>query len=98
MKNISVVLLECKDFNESLGKTQQVSGDTSRNDWSFAGGDSKIRFSYLTKVLFQLITHWCHAHGDVQFYAKYSMPILLPVKSLANLASILMSSGSDFAI
>lgn len=26
MKNISVVLLECKDFNESLGKTQQVSG------------------------------------------------------------------------
>lgn len=32
MKNITMVLLECKDFNESLGKTQQVSGDISRNE------------------------------------------------------------------
>lgn len=32
MKNITAVLLECKDFNESLGKTQQVPGDISRNE------------------------------------------------------------------
>lgn len=32
MKNISAVLLECTDFNESLGKTRQVSGDISRNE------------------------------------------------------------------
>lgn len=92
------MLLECKDFNESLGKTQQVSGDISRNEWSFAGGDSAIRFGYLTKVVFQLIMHQCHAHADVQFYAKYRMPILLTVKSLANPALILMSSGSNLAI
>lgn len=32
MKNINVVLLECADFHESLGETQQVSGDISRNE------------------------------------------------------------------
>lgn len=32
MKNMSMLLLECKDFNESLGKTQQVSGDISRSE------------------------------------------------------------------
>lgn len=88
MKNISVVLLECEDFNESLGKTQQVSGDVSRNERFLAGGDSKIRFSYLTKVLFQLIMHWCNAHAVVQFNAKYRMPFLLTVKSPADLALI----------
>lgn len=98
MKNISVVLLECKGFNESLGKTQQVSGDISRNEWFFSEGDSKIRSSYLPEVLFQLIMHWCHALADVQFNAKYGMPVLFTVKSLANPALILMSHGSDFAI
>jgi len=78
MNKSSVVLLECKDFNESLGKTQHVSGDISRNEGFFSGGDSKIRFSYLTKVLFQLLMYWYHA--DVQFYAKYRMPVLLTVK------------------
>lgn len=77
MKNISVVLLECTDFNEILGKTQQVSGDISRNEWFFSGGDSKVRSSYWTKVVFQLIMQWCHAHDNVQPYAKCRMPVLL---------------------
>lgn len=80
MKNITAVLLECKDFNESLGKTQPVPGDISRNEWFFSEGDSKVRFSYLTKVVFQLIMHWCHAHANVQPHAKCRMPVLLTVR------------------
>lgn len=98
MKNMSMLLLECKDFNESLGKTQQVSGDISRSEWFFSETDSKIRSCYLPKVLFQLIMHQCHALADVQFYAKYRMPALFTVKSLANPVWTLMSHGSDFAI
>lgn len=39
---------------------------------------------------------WCHT--DFQFYAKFRIPVLLTLKSLANLALVLMSSGSDLAI
>lgn len=42
--------------------------------------------------------HWSHGYADVQFYAKDGAPVLLMVKSLANLALILMTAGSDLAI
>lgn len=42
--------------------------------------------------------HWSHGYADVQFYAKDGVPVLLMVKSLANLALILMTAGSDLAI
>lgn len=40
--------------------------------------------------------HWCHA--DVQFHAKFPVPVSHTLKSLAKLALVLMSSGSNLAI
>lgn len=86
-----MVLLECKDFKESLVKLS-IWGHFQEQ------GESKIPFSYPAKELFQLIMRWSHGYADVQFYAKDGVPVLLMVKSLANLALILMTAGSDLAI